>query len=219
MTPFTATTHEAATIARAGMGGTVAIVRRLKYQHDQFLRVGGDGRWLFRDAVETSGYVMFSQPAILSPGKPVWVKEGWRTDAALDGFKPGDVSETAPILWGDGDHARSWHFDGVQRGIWGQSRRAITMPRWAARFTLTPETVRVCRVQEVTTHECISAGVSVDMRNVLDYVGQSDLAQRHAYHNAHVDGFRDLWTAQHGPDAWDRNPWVMVALCKIGGVE
>ena len=32
MPSFTATTHEAATIARAGMGGTVAIVRRLKVQ-------------------------------------------------------------------------------------------------------------------------------------------------------------------------------------------
>jgi hypothetical protein len=30
---------------------------------------------------------------------------------------------------------------------------------------------------------------------------------------------RRFWTAQHGPAAWERNDWVFVALCKIGGVE
>ncbi len=78
MPSFTATTHEADTIARAGIGGTVAIVRRLKVPsgvHTLSL-IATDGRWEVCE--EVPGYTPFfwCKPP-LSPGKPVWVKEGW----------------------------------------------------------------------------------------------------------------------------------------------
>jgi hypothetical protein len=70
MTPFTTTTHEAATIARAGIGSTVAIVRRLKVQpdgrHHPLVFVGyGIARF---DDPQSGKYDL---PIPLSPGKPV----------------------------------------------------------------------------------------------------------------------------------------------------
>jgi len=167
MTPFTTTTHEAATIARAGMGGTVTIVRRLK---PVTCLNGGlpmnNGRGEYATA---NGWTKFP----LSPGKPVWVKEGWASNG-LNWGKP--IREMrrglGPIHYAASD-AGEW------KPYWGPMFPAITMPKFAARFTLTPEAVRVCRVIDMSVDEVIAADCA----------------------------------------AWERNDWVMVALCKIGGVE
>jgi len=168
MTTFTATTHEAATIARVGIGGTVAIVRRLKVQPPSL-----------DDKIEA----VFK---LLSPGKPVWVKEAhYLTD---------DGDEEC-VVWAQDEDAVAGHLDAIRRmqaslslsNEWASPhlrlRQAGWMPRWASRHTLTPETVRVCRVRDC----------------------------------APADGV--MFQRVHGDKAFDANPWVMVALCKIGGVE
>jgi len=206
MTPFTATTHEAATIARAGMGGTVAIVRAFKPQ-PEWIESSGRWRWPIPkakqhgcDAVVTASrewheYLLPHQLP-LSPGKPVWVKEGfnqfWFSQDGDDEWPasplvpPDDCREieedgcrVSPpqLVYRESDRAREWFKD--QSWI-----PAITMPRWASRFTLTPETVRVCRLSEVTDDELNSTK-----------------------------------TAPHPLRDAPADTWVMVALCEVGGVE
>ncbi len=166
MTPFTATTHEAATIARAGMGGTVAIVRRLKVQPGNV-----NGAALICD----DGYAVAGQskpqPLPLSPGKPVWVKEGWWfcSECGQQNFMAGANrgGSMTGVYCASCDAFKDVKTD-----------PAITMPREFARFTLTPETVQVCKMSELSASE-IRAGA-------LPYRADE---------------------------------WVMVALCKIGGVK
>ncbi len=87
------------------------------------------------------------------------------------------------------------------------------MPREFARFTLTPETVRVCRVQDVSEDEMRMNGAPPSHPSI------DRVSVGFGYQNFTQSWFAQKWTAQHGPAAWDRNDWVMVALCKIGGVE
>lgn len=187
MTPFTTTTHESATIARAGMGGTVAIVRRLKVQPGHPIAdvaFVNDETWCWINGYD--GSIVSKVPTPLSPGKPVWVKEeGCEWAGTYDDFVPraGETEEEWANLLHD-----------AAQGHW-KHRPAITMPRWAARFTLTPETVRVCRVQEVGHDEAMKAG------------------------GEFIDGWHPVMGLSRklfGPDSWNRNDWVMVALCKIG---
>ncbi len=185
MTPFTATTHEAATIARAGIGGTVTIVRRLKAQPD----------WVQGDVMFCNGMagMIHTHKLPLSPGKPVWVKEGWWfcSECGQQNFMAGANR---------GGSATGVYCVSCDAFKDVKTDPAITMPRWASRFTLTPETVRVCRVQDVTEDEAADAG--------------ADWTSGGSFYDLTAD-LRNIV----GPAAWDRNDWVMVALCKIGGVE
>ncbi len=202
MPSFTATTHEAATIARAGMGGTVAIVRRLKVQPYRF------------EGIQALDYHDKPVPLPLSPGKPVWVKEGWGVHKAVRRSDPrknigyrADRPEKEPQNMGvlTMEHLM---WAGVDFFDW---KPAITMPRWASRFTLTPETERVCRVQDVGDDEVFAAGVRRP--------GILDLPEGGRLHSTPQECFAQMIARLHGPAMWHGNPWVMVALCKIGGVE
>lgn len=91
----------------------------------------------------------------------------------------------------------------------------IFMPREASRLTLIVSDVRLRRLQDISTKDCIAEGVSVNPREAMEAAGESELARRHAYHDAHVAGFRDLWTGIHGAGAWDANPWVEASIFTI----
>jgi hypothetical protein len=178
----------------------------------------------------------------------VWVKESVRFDQVWDDCP---VREFKVI---DG---LAYEADGARHdGEWGDPftpgklRSAIAMPHWASRFTLTPETVRVCRVQDVTEDEAIRAGAT-PRPECCGFMGRetgwsmdwSRVGEMSAYATRpprsksgewsakaplqETDislcdpqmAFASFYNSKNGPDAWERNPWVMVALCKIGGVE
>jgi hypothetical protein len=74
-------------------------------------------------------------------------------------------------------------------------RSSMHMPRHLSRITIIPTSVRVCRVQDVTQDEARAAGAK-------PWTG--------ALQSWRADFYR-LWIDQHGPDAWERNPWVCIA--------
>lgn len=149
----------------------------------------------------------------------------------------GDLGETAEsmleaIYWRVGDRAwvreawgRDWYDDGQTRA-WkyfvykadndksprdnGDDRpwsSPIHMPRRASRITLTVTGVRVQRLQDISTSDCISEGIP---EGNPWRPGAED--EREA--------FRALWESIHGDGAWALNPWVAalsftVALANI----
>lgn len=88
--------------------------------------------------------------------------------------------------------SRSHNVDGTTR--WAP---AIHMPRWASRITLEVTGVRVERLQEISTEDCIAEGMSSTLRE----------------HDACVnlrDDYRQLWDSLNAERGygWDINPWV-----------
>ncbi len=70
---------------------------------------------------------------------------------------------------------------------------SIHMPRWASRLTLLVTDVSVQRLQEISRGDAMEEGFP--FANMADGPNPRDW-------------YRDLWNSIHGPDAWDRNPWV-----------
>ena len=137
-----------------------------------------------------------------APGDRLYVREA----LALDGHpEPSNryQADDAPLLWKTRDQA-VWLSE-YARDV----APSIHMPRWASRLTLTVTEVRVQRLQEISTLDCIAEGIAPDLADAMEASGRSDLAQRHAYHDTYVAGYRTLWNSLHGPDAWDANPWVV----------
>jgi hypothetical protein len=124
-------------------------------------------------------------------------------------YAPGDrlyVREAHKLIDQHCDYRADWP-EGSQRLFsW---RPSIHMPRWASRLTLTVTDVRVQRLHDIKTQDCIAEGISPDLRDAMERAQSSDLAQRRAYHETYVSGYRTLWNSLHGPTAWDENPWVV----------
>jgi len=84
--------------------------------------------------------------------------------------------------------------------VWPHWRSAQTMPRIRSRITIIPTAVRVCRVQDVTEDEAWATAPQAGLLTVV-CLG--------------LDGFRNLWITDRGPDAWERNPWVCIAAAEV----
>lgn len=85
------------------------------------------------------------------------------------------------------------------------------MPRRASRITLTVTDVRVERLQDISSDDCIGEGVTIDPAILISGLnGHCPLQQRRHYHETHVEAFRTLWTSINGPGSWEANPWVVV---------
>ena len=133
-------------------------------------------------------------------GDRLWVREAWAAHHEYDKCRPSGISS----------HEDIWRVaDGPVVPVWtGRCRSPIHMPRWASRLTLTVTEVRVQRLQEISTRDCIAEGIAPDLAEAMEAALGSELAHRHAYHDTYVAGYRDLWNSLHGADAWDANPWV-----------
>lgn len=74
-------------------------------------------------------------------------------------------------------------------------RPSIHMPRYYSRLTLRLTDVRVQRVQDISTEDCIAEGLASHLR---EYDAECDLREQ----------FRQLWASINGEESWDLNPWV-----------
>ena len=141
-----------------------------------------------------NGFAGVRQP--YAPGDRLWVREAWRFDAEWDDFPP---------RYFDGADAVHYEAGGAQdKSLWGDPfrpgrlRSPIHMPRWASRLTLVVTNVRVQRLQEITSADAISEGCSPYANSATIDCDTPNPR----------DDFKRLWSSIHGPDAWDRNPWV-----------
>lgn len=155
-------------------------------------------------------------------GDRLWVREAWRSCVSLDALPPREIGERAseagykapwgPVFYEADGTVAMWP-DLAFTDTVGRIRPSIHMPRWASRLTLTVTDVRVQRVQEISERDAIAEGISLSpnretyYRVVLpqpNYVDADAVDSRRA-----VTCFRHLWNSLHGPDAWDRNNWVI----------
>lgn len=85
---------------------------------------------------------------------------------------------------------------------------SIHMPRWASRITLEITSVRVERLQEISSRDAIAEGIEAcpiggEWRNYLDSAPNRDALTPRV-------SFRSLWESINGPGSWDADPWVWV---------
>lgn len=118
-------------------------------------------------------------------GDRLWCRETWHMD------KRGGV-----IYRADAESVISW-------------RSPIHMPRARSRLTLTVQSVRVERLQEISEADAVAEGI--------EHVTTTAAGRFYRNYNSPAGGpmmaygsFRSLWSSLHGPDAWAANPWVIV---------
>lgn len=91
-------------------------------------------------------------------------------------------------------------------GGWGgrlsRNYPAMHMPRWASRITLIVTDVRVQRLQEISTEDCIAEGIEANRAGLVLVEGSLPMTAKAAY--------RALWDSLNAARGygWDANPWV-----------
>ena len=127
--------------------------------------------------------------------------EGWRDgieyQADCDLLEEGDILSLYPVTPPDDIDLDSY------RPGWHPS---IHMPRWACRLLLDVQGVRVERLQDISTEDCIAEGISCPWycpwSETVGYPGRSLIAKRK---------FAQLWDSINGKKpgrTWTDNPWV-----------
>jgi len=119
------------------------------------------------------------------PGDQLWVREAWSTHACFDHIPPRDLT------------TRSIHYQADGTIKTGKYRQAFHMPRWASRITLEVVSVRVERLNDISTEDCIAEGITTNLR---EHDAVCDLR----------DQYRELWEHLNGSGSWAANPWVWV---------
>jgi len=97
----------------------------------------------------------------------------------------------------------------IRLGNW---RPSIHMPKWAARIFLEITNIRVERVQDITSHDCIAEGLPVPMVcDATEYRDQTHLNLNKS-HERIKEYFQKLWDSINKKRGygWEDNPWVWV---------
>lgn len=124
-------------------------------------------------------------------GDRAWVRETWKAHSIFNGVPPRNIVKSRVFYAADERYAPSG-------APW---RSPIHMPRWASRITLLIENVRVQRLQDISEEDAVAEGCPGRLGPNPDFPDEWDPAPQ--------EEFRGLWNDIHGPDAWDRNPWVV----------
>ena len=139
------------------------------------------------------------------PGDRLWVREAWelldhegdeRVQIAYTGDDIGGLSAavwvTAPKWW---IYAKGVNEDGKPLRKHGP-QSPLFMPRWASRILLELTDVRVQRVQEIGSEDCVAEGIEWEFR------GHPISGLQHAY-----AAMWDSLNARRG-FSWADDPWV-----------
>lgn len=97
------------------------------------------------------------------------------------------------------------YYNGYLTRYWKQWRPSIHMSRWACRLVLEIVSVRVERLQDISSADALAEGVSCHPDH--------HHKPRESIYSA-VGGFRELWESINGPESWSANPWVWVVELK-----
>lgn len=140
------------------------------------------------------------------PGDRLWVKETWCAwDTTDEEQEANEVSGNAEYLAEIGICRWNITYRADPRRHAEKWRPSIFMPRWASRITLEIEAVRVERLIEIATEDCIAEGIYQQGGQwIIDgsVTGLGWMQPEGAY--------RELWESINGPGSWDANPWVWV---------
>lgn len=154
------------------------------------------------------------------PGDRLWCKETWRYyDWTEDGEPhiqyfadsktslrkpPEDWKDKVSDIWTELSEASNFREHGAARdGSW---RPSIHMPRWASRIILEVESVRVERVQEISTADALAEGMTPT------WGGESSPGVKCPNE---YDQFAELWNRINGVGSWESNPWCWCIQFKV----
>lgn len=149
------------------------------------------------------------------PGDRLWVRENFSIGEDLgEGWEPWMSQGDRFLLLEDGGsdyrvpedyviprNAKEMHHNEGSPEHWRQfgTIPSIFMPRWASRILLEITAIRVERLQDITSADCVEEGyVSSPMES---YQSEELVA---------LDWYRQLWESLNGFGSWAANPWVWV---------
>jgi hypothetical protein len=164
-------------------------------------------------SVSAAGFVANIQTVAFAPGDRLWVREAWRSQQHFDGKSPAEICAEFQGEYGAAScpafYEADKRCDGHSVYLWQQSppgrlRASMHMPRCASRLTLIVTAVRVQRLQEISTDDCVAEGID---RTWLP--GTSSVALM-AQGTAKA-AYRTLWDSLNAKRGygWDANPWVV----------
>lgn len=145
-----------------------------------------------------------------APGDVRWVQEAWARVPRTAYLHSDGIEQTDDPSDADMAAIYKHGFDRCRGGFgW---RSPVTMPRWASRWTLTVQSVRVGRVAEMTEADAIACGHRPFFNHANPESFMSPNGDRIPM-SPHVDALQSYaceWNARHGLGAWDRNDWCAV---------
>lgn len=222
-----------APMVRAILDGTKTQTRwvvKADFMHDP--KGSLDAKWYFRgpraacwDSYETLAELIAQHCPYGQPGDRLWVRETWRTYKSYNDSSPSDLPWTS-MFWHEADSPKI-KLDALA----GKLRPSIHMPRRASRITLEITGVRVERLQDISDHDCLCEGVTVDLGGEVPITSVAGQHQHYLRQGSYallwesINGRPKLptntqskrysrvaaWLAKHpNTTGWDANPWVWV---------
>ena len=161
-----------------------------------------------------------------SVGDKLWVKETY--------LRPGGgyIDEVGEYVWSwDGNTQKSLLYcaDGHKSAgrlspdnprLWYRKMPSIHMPRWASRILLDITNVRIERLNQIRTLDCIHEGIPQTWGGFGDYPPEwaiQSISERYGDAGSHLydnrtskENFILLWESIYGKESWEQNPWVWV---------
>lgn len=139
-------------------------------------------------------------------GDRLWVRETYFSEVAGDKNFP---------VWYRATEEKTFPY----KSAWKPS---IYMPRWASRILLEITDVRVERLQDISEDDAKSEGLRYTSKDsgktwkygIADADGQPGTDNTgwawNQWNVSPTKAYSTLWNKIHGPDSWDKNPWVWV---------
>ena len=134
------------------------------------------------------------------PGERLWVRETFLHEPADYCWEASVSIPSRPALTiyrADADPT------GVGTAGW---KSPIHMPRSLSRITLEIESVRVERLQDISSDDCVAEGVGDPVGTPLPYGSVTEAWNRRSY--------QLRWETINGDESWDANPLVWVLSFK-----
>lgn len=123
-------------------------------------------------------------------------------------FKP---KVNPPTTWPVGCDIWYWADGNPEYGDWNKPKRAMHMPRWMSRLTLTVNDVRIERLQDISETDAMAEGIERANDHPVFKLFRDYCALPKSGTGAipAVDSYRSLWDSINGTGAWAANPWVV----------
>jgi hypothetical protein len=197
-----------ADMVKAILEGRKTHTRRVMKQQPYTLRVEGFGY-----PTKEGGFVSLRSEHCLNecpygkPGDRLWVRETWTgTWHDTDGLEnmhisyAADGSERFVIAPEDYVLPKA----ATKAGGWVSP---LFIKRFASRITLEITDVRVQRLQEISSEDCMAEGI-IKLPASGRYVSGKGAQYFGGATSTAKSAFCDLWRAINGSGSWDANPWV-----------
>ena len=142
-------------------------------------------------------------------GCPVHIGKPWPSDAPWALSPDGDPYKALLHLVGNEEHVAALEYHAACVTV-----PSAIMPRWASRITLTVESVRAQRVQDITEEDARADGVDEFPICIQDQHGRVKPAVYHRLVESCRDAYQRKHISRYGADSWRANDWVFALTFK-----